>query len=45
MGIRDPYDSTWNLFQEVWTGVNDQKVHFVVLMEQEPTAAECIDVL
>lgn len=29
MGIRDPYDNTINLFQEVWTGAADQKIHFV----------------
>lgn len=45
MGIWDPYNTSLALFQEVWTGVMDNKTHFVVLLEQEPTVTECIDVI
>lgn len=45
MGIRDPCDPSKNMFQEVWTGVSDNKIHFVVMTDQEPTTVECIDIL
>jgi hypothetical protein len=45
MGTRDPHDSSLSLFQEVWAGASDAKIHFMVMSEQEPTAAECIDLM
>jgi hypothetical protein len=40
MGICDPFDASQGLFTEVWMGALGQKTHFVVLADQEATAAE-----
>lgn len=45
MGICDPHDNTINLFQGVWMGASDHKIHFVTLGAQEAAATECVDVL